>query len=69
MRLHKQARFLACPALFDCYRLLSLISAHMTLMPGDIILTGTPGGVAPLQSGDRLEVRIHGLSLLINNVK
>jgi 2-keto-4-pentenoate hydratase/2-oxohepta-3-ene-1,7-dioic acid hydratase in catechol pathway len=67
--LHKQARFLACPALLDCYRLVSLISAHMTLMPDDIILSGMPGGVRPIQSGDRLEVRIHGLSPLINNVK
>ncbi len=55
--------------IFDCFRLLSLISGHMTLQPGDVILTGTPGGAGPLQSGDRLEVRIQGLSPLINTVK
>ena len=55
--------------IFDCNRLVSLISTHMTLMPGDVILTGTPSGVGPLQSGDRLEVRIQGLAPLINSVK
>jgi 2-keto-4-pentenoate hydratase/2-oxohepta-3-ene-1,7-dioic acid hydratase in catechol pathway len=55
--------------IFDCNHLVSLISTHMTLMPGDIILTGTPSGVGPLQSGDRLEVRIQGLAPLINSVK
>jgi 2-keto-4-pentenoate hydratase/2-oxohepta-3-ene-1,7-dioic acid hydratase in catechol pathway len=55
--------------IFDCFRLLSFISANMTLMPGDIILTGTPSGVGPIQSGDRLEVRIQGMKPLINSVK
>ena len=55
--------------IFDCYRLVSFVSTNMTLLPGDIILTGTPGGVGPIQSGDRLEVRIQGLSPLVNTVK
>jgi len=55
--------------IFDCFRLASFISTNMTLLPGDVILTGTPGGVGALQSGDRLEVRIQGLSPLINTVK
>jgi len=38
-------------------------------LPGDVILTGTPGGAGPIQSGDRLEVRIQGLSPLMNTVK
>jgi 2-keto-4-pentenoate hydratase/2-oxohepta-3-ene-1,7-dioic acid hydratase in catechol pathway len=54
---------------FDCYHLVSFLSKNMTLLPGDVILTGTPGGVGPIQSGDRLEVRIQGLSPLINSVK
>src|ERR1044071_1663840 len=54
---------------FDCYHIVSLISGHMTLHPGDIILTGTPSGGGPIQSGDRLEVRIQGLAPLINAVK
>ena len=45
------------------------ISTRLTLLPGDIILTGTPGGVGPIQSGDRLEVCIHGLASLVNPVK
>jgi 2-keto-4-pentenoate hydratase/2-oxohepta-3-ene-1,7-dioic acid hydratase in catechol pathway len=55
--------------LFNCYQLVSFISTNMTLLPGDVILTGTPSGVGPIQSGDRLEVRIHGLAPLVNSVK
>jgi 2-keto-4-pentenoate hydratase/2-oxohepta-3-ene-1,7-dioic acid hydratase in catechol pathway len=55
--------------LFNCYQLVSFISTSMTLLPGDVILTGTPGGGGPIQSGDRLEVRIQGLSPLINSVR
>ena len=54
---------------FNCYELVSFISANMTLYPGDVILTGSPGGLGPIESGDRLEVRIQGLSPLINTVK
>ncbi len=55
--------------IFDCHHLVSFVSTNMTLLPGDIILTGTPSGVGPIQSGDRLEVRIQGLSPLVNSVK
>jgi 2-keto-4-pentenoate hydratase/2-oxohepta-3-ene-1,7-dioic acid hydratase in catechol pathway len=55
--------------IFNCFRLVSFISTNMTLMPGDVILTGTPSGVGPIQSGDRLEARIQGLAPLINAVK
>jgi len=55
--------------IFDCYRLVSFISTNLTLLPGDIILTGTPSGVGPINSGDRLEVRIQGLAPLVNVVK
>jgi 2-keto-4-pentenoate hydratase/2-oxohepta-3-ene-1,7-dioic acid hydratase in catechol pathway len=55
--------------IFNCYELVSFISTNMTLMPGDIILTGTPSGVGPIQSGDKLEVRIQGLAPLVNTVK
>jgi len=34
----------------------------MRMLPGDVILTGTPSGVGPIQSGDKLEVRIQGWS-------
>jgi 2-keto-4-pentenoate hydratase/2-oxohepta-3-ene-1,7-dioic acid hydratase in catechol pathway len=55
--------------IFNCYDLVSFISTNMTLMPGDVILTGTPSGIGPIQSGDRLEVRIQGLAPLVNVVK
>jgi 2-keto-4-pentenoate hydratase/2-oxohepta-3-ene-1,7-dioic acid hydratase in catechol pathway len=44
------------------------ISAFMTLLPGDIISTGTPAGVGPVQPGDRVEVRIDGIGSLKNPV-
>lgn len=55
--------------IFNCSKLVSFISTNLTLLPGDIILTGTPSGVGPIQSGDRLEVRIQGLAPLVNTVK
>jgi 2-keto-4-pentenoate hydratase/2-oxohepta-3-ene-1,7-dioic acid hydratase in catechol pathway len=55
--------------IFNCYQLVSFISTNMTLLPGDIILTGTPSGIARIESGDRLEVRIQGLAPLVNTVK
>jgi len=55
--------------IFNCYQLVSFISTNMTLLPGDVILTGTPSGVGPIESGDRLEVRIQGFAPLVNVVK
>ncbi|MDR3378558.1 MAG: fumarylacetoacetate hydrolase family protein, partial [Verrucomicrobiae bacterium] len=55
--------------IFKPAEIVSFISSCMTLLPGDVILTGTPSGVAPIQSGDTLEVRIQGLVPLINTVK
>ncbi|MGA9780368.1 MAG: fumarylacetoacetate hydrolase family protein [Limisphaerales bacterium] len=55
--------------IFNCCQLVSFISTNLTLLPGDVILTGTPSGVGPIQSGDRLEVRIQGLAPLVNQVK
>ncbi len=55
--------------IFNCFDLVSFISTNMTLLPGDVILTGTSSGVGPIQSADRLEVRIQGLAPLVNMVK
>jgi 2-keto-4-pentenoate hydratase/2-oxohepta-3-ene-1,7-dioic acid hydratase in catechol pathway len=55
--------------IFKPHELVSFISTNLTLLPGDVILTGTPSGVGPIQSGDRLEVRIQGLAPLINTVR
>ena len=55
--------------LFNCFDLVSFISTNLTILPGDVILTGTPSGVGPIESGDRLEVRIQGMAPLVNTVK
>ena len=55
--------------IFNCHQLVSFISTNLTLLPGDIILTGTPSGVGPIASGDKLEVRIGGFAPLVNTVK
>lgn len=54
--------------IFDIPFLLRHITAAMTLLPGDVIPTGTPAGVAPMQSGDRVEVSIEGIGWLENPV-
>ncbi|MEG2419901.1 MAG: fumarylacetoacetate hydrolase family protein [Oscillospiraceae bacterium] len=46
--------------------LLAYITASMTLMPGDIIATGTPAGIGPMQPGDTVEVEIEGIGVLRN---
>jgi 2-keto-4-pentenoate hydratase/2-oxohepta-3-ene-1,7-dioic acid hydratase in catechol pathway len=48
--------------------LVSYISQVMTLLPGDVILTGTPLGVGPLKLGDRIRVEIEGIGRLENTV-
>ena len=55
--------------IFKPAEIVSFVSTNLTLLPGDVILTGTPAGVGPIQSGDKLEVRIQGLAPLINTVK
>ncbi len=54
---------------FGIPELLSYISHVMTLMPGDIIATGTPAGVGPLAAGDVVEVEIPGVGILSNPVE
>ncbi|MBP2703302.1 fumarylacetoacetate hydrolase family protein [Microbispora sp. RL4-1S] len=48
--------------------LVAYISAVMTLLPGDVILTGTPAGVGPMQVGDEVGVGIEGIGTLTNRV-
>ncbi len=55
--------------IFSPARIVSFVSQHITLLPGDVILTGTPEGVGALQSGDVLETRIGAMKPLINRVK
>jgi len=52
----------------DVAELVSWISAVMTLLPGDVILTGTPAGVGPIVGGDEVSVSIAGIGTLTNRV-
>lgn len=54
--------------IFDVPHLVSFVSHIMTLLPGDVISTGTPSGVGPLQGGDLVEVEIEGIGALRNPV-
>jgi 2-keto-4-pentenoate hydratase/2-oxohepta-3-ene-1,7-dioic acid hydratase in catechol pathway len=53
---------------FDVAVLVSYVSAAMTLLPGDVILTGTPAGVGPMADGQRVEVEVEGIGVLANPV-
>ncbi len=55
--------------IFPVDHLVSFISRVMTLLPGDLIITGTPSGIGPMQAGDEIEVRIGGIGSLRNKVK
>jgi len=55
--------------IFNVPFLVSFISRIMTLEPGDLIITGTPSGIGPMQPGDTIEVRIEGIGSLKNNVR
>jgi 2-keto-4-pentenoate hydratase/2-oxohepta-3-ene-1,7-dioic acid hydratase in catechol pathway len=46
----------------------SWVSQAMTLLPGDVVLTGTPAGVGSLQRGDRVEVTIEGIGTLLTRI-
>ncbi|MCG5214452.1 fumarylacetoacetate hydrolase family protein [Streptosporangium sp. KLBMP 9127] len=54
--------------LHDIPALVAYVSAVMTLIPGDVILTGTPAGVGPLAVGDEVGVGIEGIGTLTNRV-
>jgi 2-keto-4-pentenoate hydratase/2-oxohepta-3-ene-1,7-dioic acid hydratase in catechol pathway len=50
----------------DVAELVSYVSQAFTLLPGDVILTGTPAGVGPVEGGQRVEVEIEGIGTLSN---
>jgi 2-keto-4-pentenoate hydratase/2-oxohepta-3-ene-1,7-dioic acid hydratase in catechol pathway len=49
-------------------KIVSFLSKHITLEPGDLIFTGTPGKTQPLHPDDVVEVEIEGVGVLKNNV-
>jgi 2-keto-4-pentenoate hydratase/2-oxohepta-3-ene-1,7-dioic acid hydratase in catechol pathway len=48
--------------------IVSYVSKNMTLVPGDIILTGSPAGISQIKSGDLIECEIEGIGILANSV-
>jgi 2-keto-4-pentenoate hydratase/2-oxohepta-3-ene-1,7-dioic acid hydratase in catechol pathway len=58
----------ASDMVFDIPRLIAHISGIMTLEPGDLIATGTPDGIAPIQDGDEVTIEIPGVGTLTNPV-
>ena len=54
--------------IFPLDRLVRFIAQVMTLEPGDVIATGTPAGVGPLQTGDTVEIAVEGVGVLRNPV-
>lgn len=54
--------------IFSCAKIVSFVSSIMTLLPGDVILTGTPSGVNQLQHGDAVDVEISGIGTLSHGV-
>ncbi len=57
-----------CDLIFGIPRLINFISSIMTLLPGDVIATGTPDGIGPLKAGDVVEITIEGIGSLKNPV-
>ncbi len=55
--------------IFPVSQLVAFISSVMTLLAGDVILTGTPAGVSALSAGDEVSVEIEGLGALVNPVR
>jgi 2-keto-4-pentenoate hydratase/2-oxohepta-3-ene-1,7-dioic acid hydratase in catechol pathway len=54
--------------LFNCHAIVSFVSRYVTLTPGDLIYTGTPGSTSRLNPGDTVEVDIEGIGVLRNPV-
>ena len=55
--------------LTDVPHLLAYISSVMTLLPGDVVTTGTPDGIGPMKCGDVVEIEVEGIGVLRNPVR
>lgn len=55
--------------IFACDRLIMEASRFMTLYPGDLIFTGTPSGIGPIEDGDQVEISIQGIGTLSNSIR
>lgn len=54
--------------IFPVHKIVSYVSAQMTLLPGDVILTGTPHGIGPVTPGETMSVSIDGIGTLTNQL-
>ena len=54
--------------IFDIPTVVAYITSFMTLLPGDVVLTGTPAGIGPMQVGDDVSVTVEGIGTLTNKV-
>jgi 2-keto-4-pentenoate hydratase/2-oxohepta-3-ene-1,7-dioic acid hydratase in catechol pathway len=54
--------------IWDIPAMISYLSETITLLPGDVIETGTPSGVGPMQAGDVVEITVAGIGTLRNYV-
>jgi 2-keto-4-pentenoate hydratase/2-oxohepta-3-ene-1,7-dioic acid hydratase in catechol pathway len=53
---------------FTVHQVIAFASSVMTLEPGDLLFTGTPAGVGPLDLGDEIEITIEGIGTLRNTI-
>jgi len=54
---------------FSPAEIVAYVSQIMTLLPGDVILTGTPEGIAPMQIGDTVSIEIESIGVLTNTIE
>ena len=54
--------------IFPIDNIVSYVSQFVTLMPGDVIYTGTPGSTKPMQPGDLIEIEVEGVGVLRNRI-
>ena len=52
----------------DAHAILSFVTQYVTLYPGDIIFTGTPGATAAMEPGDIVEIEVEGVGVLRNQI-
>ena len=54
--------------IFKIPEIIEFVSSVMTLLPGDVILTGTPAGIGPMAAGDEVIITIDGIGSLSNKI-
>ena len=54
--------------IFDVPTIINFVTSVMTLLPGDVIITGTPSGIGPMPEGADVSVTIEGIGTLTNKV-